>query len=391
MCGRTVLLCSFLSCGPSLSLAAYLGGGRWRWGFPCAQYDAIPVEVNGEDAAASRPIEWFHELQGLLPEFASRNVGLMRYARPTPIQRHAIPLALAGKDLMCCAQTGSGKTCAFLLPIVSALGRGDRVEQRPDPSGPAASSALVMAPTRELVLQIHLESRKLCNRSGLSAVVVYGGAPARGQLQQLAQGADVLVATPGRLIDFVDRGVISLACTRFLVLDEADRMLDMGFEPQIRQVVQKRDMPDKELRQTLMFSATFPSAIQRLAGEFMRGYVWIAVGRVGSSVEAIQQHLVLAPPDKAGKLQLALQAIAGEEGRTLVFVQKKATADWVCRSLRREGIGADSIHGDRNQAQREGALLAFREGRTRVLVATDVAARGLDIPQVPPPLPSPLA
>ena len=314
----------------------------------------------------------------------------MNYERPTPIQKHAMPLALLGHDLMCCAQTGSGKTCAFLLPICSALGN-----EGPAPAANVGASTLprcvVMAPTRELASQIHLEAQKLCNRSGLRPVVVYGGADQRKQIRELAFGVDIIVATPGRLTDFVDRAIVSLSSVAFLVLDEADRMLDMGFEPQIRRIVEQADMPPKERRQTMLFSATFPPEIQKLASNFLRQYVWIAVGRVGSTVENITQRLVKASPDKRHKLSLVVAALGQAEGRTLVFVQKKRTATWLKKQLRKGGpddgrpderfepVMAEDIHGDRSQSQRESALAAFRAGKCRVLVATDVAARGLDI------------
>ena len=210
-------------------------------------------------------------------------------------------------------------------------------------------------------------------------------------MRELSRGADLVIATPGRLTDFVDRGIITLSHVSHLVLDEADRMLDMGFEPQIRRIVQGADMPPKERRQTLLFSATFPPEIQKLASAFLRPYVWIAVGRVGSTVENIEQRLVKAVPDKRKKMMLVVKALAEKDGRTLVFVQKKRTATWLKMQLKKGGpadggpderfdpVLAEDIHGDRTQSQRESALSKFREGTVRVLVATDVAARGLDI------------
>ena len=225
-----------------------------------------------------------------MPPFLLANVARCGYSKPTPIQAHCVPLALnLGNDLMSCAQTGSGKTCAFLLPVIAHLG----APEGGDPDSLAARpSVVVMAPTRELAIQIHHEARRLTfdespRTAPLRAVVVYGGADAKAQLRELAKGVDILVATPGRLQDFVDRGVVSLAGTAYLVLDEADRMLDMGFEPQIRKLVLQRDMPPKHARQTLMFSATFPQSIQQLAKAFLRVYTWVGVGRVGSTVNAI--------------------------------------------------------------------------------------------------------
>lgn len=370
-----------------------LFGSQGPAGINFDQYNKIKVDRSGTGADQVPVLEAFSQLGGSrLPAFLSRNIKLMRYERPTPIQAHAIPLALAGRDLMCCAQTGSGKTCAFLLPVVSALGAPrDRKDQFVD-NFAAAPAATVLAPTRELAIQIQVEAVKLCNRSGITSVVVYGGAKARGQLSELARGVDILVATPGRLQDFCNRRLVSLSRVKFLILDEADRMLDMGFMPQIRSL--HRLMPAPASRATAMFSATFPPEIQRLARDFMREYVWIGVGRVGSTVASIRQRLLLATNNKREKLAL-LQRVMGETaaedgsvGRTLVFVKKKSTARWVSRQLSRAArdgeagaIGAPSaeIHGDRSQSQREQALARFRRGDVRVLVATDVAARGLDI------------
>jgi ATP-dependent RNA helicase DDX3X len=245
-------------------------------------------------------------------------------------------------------------------------------------------------------------------KTGFVAVCVYGGAAARGQLSGLASGCDLLVATPGRLQDFVERGMVSLASIQFCILDEADRMLDMGFEPQIRRLVERSSMTPLSRRQTMMFSATFPASIQRLASEFMKSYVWISVGRVGSTTSSIEQRLVCTGPGKGEKMVALREALEACEGRTLVFVKKKSTAHWVAKQLKNTvngtnngntvigttngggggklspppPIAAVEIHGDRSQGQREAALLDFRDGKARVLVATDVAARGLDIADV---------
>ena len=207
------------------------------------------VDVSGPGSDSAPPLADFESLGAALPPFLGRNIALMNYRKPTPIQQYAVPLALAGCDLMCCAQTGSGKTAAFLVPIVASLAsdkRGSTVGSR----GAARPRAVVMAPTRELAIQIELEAQKLTNRSALRPVAVYGGADQRGQARALALGGDLVVATPGRLQDFVTRGVVALDACRFLVLDEADRMLDMGFEPQIRKIV--ATMPSKEARQPLL-------------------------------------------------------------------------------------------------------------------------------------------
>jgi len=411
--------------------------------------DNIPVERSGSQSDKHGVLEAFRELEGRIPSFIKRNIELMHYEHPTPIQKHAIPLGLAGVDLMCCAQTGSGKTFAFLLPLVASIDRMNREmashmtsvtvnttngssnsnssnssnntsgtdavdgesEEPPVPTSTTAAStttasvlvdddgylvnrvmisdkgvlprSIILAPTRELAIQIHLDTRRLIYSSPLKAVCVYGGNDVKIQLNELSYGSDIIVATPGRLNDLVDRGVVSLSQVNFLVLDEADRMLDMGFEPQIRRIVLENDMPSKEFRQTLLFSATFPTAIQTLAKEFLRDYVWIGVGRVGSTVCNIQQQVLQCSADPYEKMQLLLQCLEQTNGRTLVFVQKKRTATWLCDYLNKQyRIAAEEIHGDRTQTQRENALKQFRDGHVRILIATDVAARGLDVPAV---------
>jgi ATP-dependent RNA helicase DDX3X len=295
----------------------------------------------------------------------------MKYVMPTPIQKHTIPLALQGHDVIACAQTGSGKTVAFLLPVISTavgLGRATlQVGSNGAARTPAQPSALVLAPTRELAMQIEVECEKLCfaappppSGAGIWTVCAYGGANARPQLEALACGVEILVATPGRLTDFLNRELVSLARCGILVLDEADRMLDMGFEPQLRRIVEQADLPPTASRQTLMFSATFAPNVQAVARKYLRpGFAHVGVGRVGSSISCITQSLLEVPPpaDKRLKLQVLVSnntIIPGE--RTIVFVQKKATATWLKRELSRLGLRCDDIHGDRSQAQRESAV-----------------------------------
>lgn len=286
-------------------------------------------------------------------------------------------------------QTGSGKTGGFLFPILSAS-----YTSGPSPipadlqtggygrSRKAYPTALILAPTRELVSQIHEEARKFCYRSWVRPAVVYGGADINQQLRLIERGCDLLSATPGRLVDLIERGRISLANIRYLVLDEADRMLDMGFEPQIRRIVQGEDMPDVQDRQTLMFSATFPRDIQILARDFMKDYVFLSVGRVGSTSENITQRIEFVEDQDKRSYLLDVLSAQPEDGLTLVFVETKRMADMLSDFLFQNHIAATSIHGDRSQREREMALQTFRTGRTPVLVATAVAARGLDIPNV---------
>ncbi|RHY73873.1 hypothetical protein DYB30_008923 [Aphanomyces astaci] len=340
-------------------------------------YDDIPVETSGEGVPP--PISSFNE-EELGPEVCS-NLKLCMYNKPTPVQKYSIPIGLAGRDMMACAQTGSGKTGGFLFPTLASMLR----------NGPAAAldensaggrrrkffpSALILAPTRELASQIYDEAKKFCYCTGIAPVVVYGGAEVGQQLRNLERGVDLLVATPGRLVDLIERGRVSLAGIQFLILDEADRMLDMGFEPQIRRIVEQEDMTRE--RQTFMFSATFPREIQRLASDFLRDYIFLTVGRVGAASKDVKQTVVwVDQQDKEDYLIRFLNEV--QDGLILIFVETKRNADFLEDMLCHEGFPATSIHGDRTQREREAALASFRSGRTPVLVATDVAARGLDI------------
>jgi len=340
-------------------------------------YEDIPVDVSGTDVPAA--ISTFADID--LGEALTLNIKRCKYTKPTPVQRHAIPISLAGRDLMACAQTGSGKTAAFMFPIISGTlknnwptaGAGGRGRK-------AYPVALVLSPTRELTCQIHEEARKFAYQTGLRPVVIYGGAPVVDQLREIERGADILIATPGRLSDLIERARVSLANVHYLTLDEADRMLDMGFEPQIRRIVDGEDMPPVGQRQTMMFSATFPKEIQRLASDFLGNYIFLAVGRVGSSTDLIVQHVEQVRGSE--KRSLLMDLIHSVAGLTVVFVETKRGADALEDWLTRTGFPATSIHGDRTQQEREAALRDFKSGRTPILVATDVAARGLDIPAV---------
>ena len=315
------------------------------------------------------------------------NIKLASYKTPTPVQKYSIPIVMGGRDLMACAQTGSGKTGGFLFPILSqayihgpsaiaptAGGMGYR-------SRKALPTSLILAPTRELVSQIYDEARKFAYRSWVRPCVVYGGADIGSQLRAMEKGCDLLVATPGRLVDLIERGRISLANIKYLVLDEADRMLDMGFEPQIRRIVEGEDMPPVQGRQTLMFSATFPRDIQMLARDFLKDYVFLSVGRVGSTSENITQKVEYVEDMDKRSVLLDILHTHGA-GLSLIFVETKRMADSLSDFLINQQFPATSIHGDRTQRERERALEMFRNGRCPILVATAVAARGLDIPNV---------
>ncbi|XP_031125948.1 DEAD-box ATP-dependent RNA helicase 37-like [Ipomoea triloba] len=346
-------------------------------------YEDIPVETSGDNVPP--PVNTFAEID--LGDALNLNIRRCKYVKPTPVQRHAIPISLAGRDLMACAQTGSGKTAAFCFPIISGIMKGNAL-QRPRGIRTVFPLALILSPTRELSMQIHEEAKKFSYQTGVRVVVVYGGAPITQQLRELERGVDILVATPGRLVDLLERAKVSLQMIRYLALDEADRMLDMGFEPQIRRIVEEMDMPPPGERQTMLFSATFPREIQRLAADFLSNYIFLAVGRVGSSTDLIVQRVELVQDnDKRSHLMDLLHAqkangIHGKQALTLVFVETKRGADalehWLCSN----GFPATAIHGDRTQQEREQALRAFKRGDAPILVATDVASRGLDIPHV---------
>ncbi|XP_060689536.1 DEAD-box helicase 3 X-linked a isoform X1 [Hemiscyllium ocellatum] len=351
------------------------------------KYDDIPVEATGANSPPH--IETFQDVN--MGEIIMGNIELSRYDRPTPVQKHAIPIIISKRDLMACAQTGSGKTAAFLLPILSQIyaeGPGEALKnaKAQDSSKYGRRKqypiALVLAPTRELAVQIYDESRKFAYRSKVRPSVVYGGADIGQQIRDLERGCHLLVATPGRLVDMIERGKVGLDYCKYLVLDEADRMLDMGFEPQIRRIVEQDAMPPKDVRQTLMFSATFPKEIQILARDFLDEYIFLAVGRVGSTSENITQKVVWVEEQDKRSFLLDLLNATGKDSLTLVFVETKKGADSLEDFLYREGYACTSIHGDRSQRDREEALHQFRSGRCPILVATAVAARGLDISNV---------
>ncbi|KAF4995540.1 hypothetical protein FGRMN_5083 [Fusarium graminum] len=356
---------------------------KQQTGINFEKYDDIPVEASGTDVP--EPVHQFTTPP--LDEHLCRNIELAHYKVPTPVQKYSIPIVMGGRDLMACAQTGSGKTGGFLFPILSqAFINGPS----PVPANAASQfgrqrkaypTSLILAPTRELVSQIYEESRKFAYRSWVRPCVVYGGADIGSQLRQIERGCDLLVATPGRLVDLIERGRISLQNIKYLVLDEADRMLDMGFEPQIRRIVEGEDMPSVQDRQTLMFSATFPRDIQMLARDFLKDYIFLSVGRVGSTSENITQKVeYVEDVDKRSVLLDILHSNAN--GLTLIFVETKRMADSLSDFLINQNFPATSIHGDRTQRERERALEFFRNGRCPILVATAVAARGLDIPNV---------
>ncbi|XP_073227246.1 uncharacterized protein [Porites lutea] len=342
------------------------------------KYDEIPVKVTGKEIPSA--IDTF-EQAGIL-EQCSSNIKKAKFIKPTPIQKHAIPIVLAGRDLMACAQTGSGKTVAYLVPVLTSMIKRGLLSGGYLTGDTQAPTALCLAPTRELAVQIHREVCKFANETVVTAAVCYGGVSVRHQADKIRRGCHFLVATPGRLIDFVDSNRISLESVRYLILDEADRMLDMGFEKDVRKIVQMKGMPDKTERQTLMFSATFPDEIQRLAADFLKEqYLFVAVGKIGGSNLDISQSVMSVPGDDKKEKLFDLLLNSGTD-RTLIFVELKRVADFLAVLLSQNNFPTTSISGDRTQQEREAALRDFRTGRAPVLVATSVAARGLDIPDV---------
>ena len=318
--------------------------------------------------APKRTTEDFPSLN--LSKAILRAVQAEGYTNPTLIQAQAIPHVLDGRDLLGCAQTGTGKTAAFALPILHRLSANPR-------PGASRIRVLVLAPTRELALQIDEAFRTYGRHTGLTTTVVYGGVNQRPQTRALKDGVDILVATPGRLLDLMNQGYVSLRDVETLVVDEADRMLDMGFIYDVRRIVSA--LPKQ--RQTLLFSATMPEAIRRLADSILTDAVTVQVTPVSSRAEHIEQTLYYV--DKARKPELLCQILAGESvKRVLVFTRTKHGADRLARHLSRSGIRAGTIHGNKAQNARIRAMEDFRTLATPVLIATDLAARGIDIEEI---------
>ncbi|XP_059948883.1 probable ATP-dependent RNA helicase DDX4 isoform X3 [Mesoplodon densirostris] len=349
---------------------------HYQTGINFDKYDNILVEVSGHDVPPA--ILTFEEAN--LCQTLNSNIAKAGYTKLTPVQKYSIPIILGGRDLMACAQTGSGKTAAFLLPILARMMRDEvtasHFKELQEPE------CIIVAPTRELISQIYLEARKFSFGTCVRAVVTYGGTQLGHSIRQIVQGCNILCATPGRLLDIIGKEKIGLRQVKYIVLDEADRMLDMGFGPEMKKLISCPGMPSKEQRQTLMFSATFPEEIQRLAGEFLKSnYLFVAVGQVGGACRDVQQTILqVGQYSKREKLVEILRNIGDE--RTMVFVETKKKADFIATFLCQEKIPTTSIHGDREQREREQALGDFRCGKCLTLVATSVAARGLDIENV---------
>lgn len=303
---------------------------------------------------------------GLLP-FLTDKCEQMGYTEPTPVQKQAIPVVLQGGDIFACAETGTGKTAAFLLPILHQLSL-EKVKP--------GTKVLILSPTRELANQTEAACRELAPR-GIKCTAIIGGAGYKRQMDSLRQGAHIIIATPGRLMDFMDQGLIDFRGLTHLVLDEADRMLDMGFLPSIKRIV--KVIPAK--RQTLFFSATMSSEIERIAYAMLNDPTVVEVNIRGKAAATIEQRAY--PVAQASKMPLLLDLLEKNDfERVLVFTRTKRGADRVAHILEKRDHKSNRIHGDRSQSQREAALKSFKSGHTNVLVATDVAARGIDIDSV---------
>jgi ATP-dependent RNA helicase RhlE len=300
-----------------------------------------------------------------LDERLLKGVQKMGYTEPTPIQQRAIPFALAGRDIIGCAQTGTGKTATFVLPTLQRIPHGQGIR------------ALVVTPTRELALQIEEVGKKVAQATGHSIAVVYGGVGYEPQRKALKHGVDMLVATPGRLLDLVGSRDVDLRKVEILVLDEADRMHDMGFWPQVRKIL--AHVPDK--RQNMLFSATMDESVLRVIGATLNDPERVDVAPPATPIEAIRQAVY--PVNMLQKTDLLVHLIEQQDlQRTLVFMRTKHRAERVAKALERHGIRCAVIHGNRTQSQRQHALDGFKKGKVRVLVATDIVARGIDVDNI---------
>ncbi|XP_021923571.1 ATP-dependent RNA helicase p62-like isoform X2 [Zootermopsis nevadensis] len=325
------------------------------------------ITVKGD---APNPIQCFEEVN--FPEYVVDEIRKSGFETPTAIQCQGWPIAMSGHDMVGIAQTGSGKTLAYILPATVHINNQEQLSRGDGPI------ALVLAPTRELAQQIQTITQAFGSSSYIRNTCIFGGAPKGPQARDLERGVEICIATPGRLIDFLERGTTNLKRCTYLVVDEADRMLDMGFEPQIRKIIEQI-RPD---RQTLMWSATWPKEVRNLAEEFLNNYVQVNVGslQLAANHNIMQIVDVCEEHEKEQKLATLLDEIASEEeNKTIIFVETKKKVENITRSIRRYGYPAVCMHGDKSQHERDYVLREFRNGKSPILVATDVAARGLDV------------
>jgi len=325
-----------------------------------------------EGSRCPKPVRTFEEAS--FPEYVLQEVAKAGFREPTPIQVQGWPIALKGRDMVGIAETGSGKTLAFLLPAIV------HINAQPYLSKGDGPIVLVLAPTRELAIQIREEVDRFGKSSKIKNTCVYGGQPKRAQEEDLREGVEIVIATPGRMIDFLDSGTTNLKRVTYLVLDEADRMLDMGFEPQVRKIT-GQVRPD---RQTLMWSATWPHEVKRLAKDICKeDPVHINVGSLDlRTAHTIRQYVeVVEERDKRSRLKRLLEKVM-DGSKILIFAQTKRDGDDLTREMRTDGWPALCIHGDKKQEEREWVLKEFKEGKSPILIATDVASRGLDVKDI---------
>lgn len=334
--------------------------------------DEVPPEMTAEEVVAMgrHPVfttqQTFEDLK--LPPSILNAVHHIGFKHPTPIQSKVIPLALEGRDLIGLAQTGSGKTAAFVIPMAERLEHHEGISKSP--------LGLILCPTREIALQTKAFLDLFGKHHDLNTACVIGGVKMNPQIRDLERGPDIVVATPGRLVDHMERRTISLSKVRELVLDEADHMLDMGFLPQIMRILEA--VPRQ--RRTMMFSATMPPPIERLAQRYLIDPIRIDILPEGRAATGITHRIYLVKAEH--KRECLLGLVHQELGSTLIFTRTKLDADWLCGVLDREGHPVSKIHSDRSQSERTQALQGFREGQHRILVATGIASRGLDVPAI---------
>mmetsp|Transcript_43621 Transcript_43621/g.100598 ORF Transcript_43621/g.100598 Transcript_43621/m.100598 type:complete len:683 (+) Transcript_43621:46-2094(+) len=359
-------------------------------------YNEVKCEITGPKTenlpkALSTFADLYTMFKEQIPAALEDNIRRCRYAKPTPVQKFVLPCALSGRDVMCCAQTGSGKTIAYLIPVLASMIKGHDTpvgELQAPFEGPVKPDCVIIAPTRELTLQIYDDARRFCHRTPYRVIRIYGQEAAKDQLVDVAKGADVVISTPGRLWDYVSADVVNVKQVNCLVLDEADRMLDKGMDQWIRPTITAFGMPAKENRQTMMFSATFPPEVQLLAQAYLFEHVWVKVGVLGGAVTTVTQLLQKVPAkDKVEALMrlvdefFELRDKNGEtNSRLMIFTNSKKNCKAIDEHMfEKLSIDSCALHGDLEQAKREEHLISFRKGDIDVLVCTDVASRGLDI------------
>ncbi|KAF7032231.1 hypothetical protein CFC21_043434 [Triticum aestivum] len=335
-----------------------------------AQYRQLR-DITVEGREVPKPIRFFHEAN--FPDYCMQAIAKSGFVEPTPIQAQGWPMALKGRDVIGIAETGSGKTLSYILPGLVHVGAQPRLEQGDGPI------VLILAPTRELAVQIQAEATKFGSYSRTRSTCIYGGAPKGPQIRDLRRGVEIVIATPGRLIDMLEAGHTNLHRVTYLVLDEADRMLDMGFEPQIRKIL-AQIRPD---RQTLYWSATWPREVETLARQFLQNPYKVMIGtaelKANHSIQQIVE--VISDHEKYPRLSKLLSDLM-DGSRILIFFQTKKECDKVTRQLRMDGWPALSIHGDKAQSERDYVLAEFKNGKSPIMAATDVAARGLDVKDI---------